>query len=397
MAVFKKDTKPFRMIAKTLFGLEDILADELTALGAQDVKTLNRSVEFYGDDKLLYKANLWCRTATRILKPIFNFKVRNEHALYSEVFKINWRDYFNLNQTFSIDAIINDSVFNNSLFAAQKTKDAIADYFRQKTGRRPSVDVRNPDVKINLYIYRDDCSLALDSSGEPLFKRGYRDRTGEAPLNEILAAGMVLHSGWDKKSPLVDAMCGSGTIVIEAALMARNIAPGLSRERFGFMNWPGFDKFLFRKIQDEAYESIKPKLDFEMVGSDMASEQIQVATDNARRARVGRDIVFKQSEFNDFVPPDPPGTLIINPPYGKRMSVKDITIFYQSIGDTLKQNFSGYDAYIFTGNLDAAKHIGLRASRKIEMYNGPIECRLLKFEMYQGSVKTKYQNPENTE
>ncbi len=397
MTVYKKDTKPFRMIAKTLFGLEDILADELTALGAQNIKPMNRSVEFYGDIKLLYKANLWCRTATRILKPIFNFRAGNEHDLYSEVFKINWRDYFNPNQTFSIDAIINDSGFNNSLFVAQKTKDAIADYFRQKTGRRPSVDVRNPDLKINLYIYRDECSLALDSSGEPLFKRGYRTRTGEAPLNEILASGMVLHSGWDKKSPLVDTMCGSGTIVIEAALLARNIAPGLTREKFGFMNWPGFDKLLFRKIQDEAYESIKPKLDFKLVGSDMSSEQIQVATDNARRARVGRDIVFKQSEFSDFIPPDPPGTLIFNPPYGKRMSVEDIMNFYQSIGDTLKQNYSGYDAYIFTGNLDAAKHIGLRASRRIEMYNGPIECRLLKFEMYQGSVKTKYQNPENTE
>ncbi|MCP4706165.1 MAG: hypothetical protein GY865_16320 [candidate division Zixibacteria bacterium] len=393
MTDVKKDRKRFRMIAKTLFGLEDILADELTALGAQNVYKMNRSVEFYGDNRLLYEANLWCRTATRILKPIINFKAGGEKALYNRVVRIDWGRYLKLNQTFSIDAIINKSGFNHSQYVALKTKDGIADHFRKKTGRRPSVDVKNPDIRLNIYIYGDECMISLDSSSEPLFKRGYRSRTGEAPLNEVLAAGMLMQSGWDKNSTFVDAMCGSGTIVIEAALIARNIAPGLTREIYGFMNWPDFNRLLYNKIQDEAREKIKRKLDFEIVGSDIKSQQIQVATDNARRAGVGRDIVFRQSAIDDINPPEPPGTLIINPPYGKRMSVDDSKLFYQSIGDALKKNFNGYDAYIFTGNLTAAKHIGLRTSRKIEMYNGPIECRLFKFEMYQGSVKTKYQKP----
>lgn len=377
------------MIAKTLFGLEEILAGELTALGARDVKPMIRSVEFFGDKKLLYNSNLWCRTATRILKPIFNFRAANEKALYSKIFNLDWRNYLALNQTFMIDAVITESGFDNSLYVAQKTKDAIADNFRKRTGRRPSVDLKNPDVRINVYINRDDCTIALDSSGEPLFKRGYRKKTGEAPLNEVLAAGIVLHSGWDRKSAFVDAMCGSGTIIIEAALAARNIAPGLTREKFGFMNWGDYDRELFKQVRQEARTKIIPKLDFEMVGSDKAPRQIREAAENARRAEVGRDIVFRQSSIEDFTPPSQPGTLIINPPYGERMSVDDIRNFYGSIGDALKNNFTGYDAYIFTGNLDAAKHIGLRTSRRIAMYNGPIECRLLKFEMYKGTRKAK--------
>jgi putative N6-adenine-specific DNA methylase len=393
MTASTKDTTRVRMIAKTLFGLEDILAEELTALGARDVKPMNRSVEFYGGKKLLYKANLWCRTATRILKPIFNFKAVDEKELYNKILKIDWPNYLGLDQTFVVDAVISKSGFDNSLYVAQKTKDAIADHFRKKTGRRPSVDLKNPDIRINIYIYRDECTIALDSSGEPLFKRGYRSKTGKAPLNEVLAAGIVLHSGWDRKSAFVDAMCGSGTIIIEAALLARNLAPGLIRETYGFMNWADFDMDLFKRIHQEAREEIIPMLDFEMVGSDKASQQVQDASANARKAGVGRDIVFQQSAIHDLIPPSPPGAIIINPPYGGRMSVDDIRIFYRSIGDALKKNFIDYDAFIFTGNLAAAKHIGLRTSRRIEMYNGPIECRLLKFEMYKGSRKTKYQNP----
>ncbi|MEW5925639.1 MAG: THUMP domain-containing protein [Candidatus Zixiibacteriota bacterium] len=377
------------MIAKTLFGLENILAEELTSLGARDVKPMIRSVEFLGDKKLLYKANLWCRTATRILKPVFNFRASNEKVLYNKVFGLDWRNYLRLNQTFLIDAVITESGFDNSLYVAQKTKDAIADNFRKKTGQRPSVDLKNPDIRINVYIYRDDCTIALDASGEPLFKRGYRKKTGEAPLNEVLAAGIVIHSGWDKKSAFVDAMCGSGTIIIEAALMARNIAPGLTRERYAFMNWADFDKELFKLVRHEARSKIIPRLDFEMVGSDKASKQVREASDNARSAGVGPDIVFKQSPIENLIPPSPPGTLIINPPYGERMSVDDIRDFYHSIGDALKKNFTGYDAHIFTGNLEAARHIGLRSSRRIAMYNGPLECRLLKFEMYKGTRKKK--------
>jgi len=385
----KKDKQPFRMVAKTLFGLEEVLARELTDLGAHNVRMMNRSVEFYGDKQLMYEANLWCRTATRILKPIRNFKATNEEELYRGVLNIEWWKYFGLDQTFAVDAVISDSEFTNSLYVAQKTKDAIADRFRNKTRRRPSVDLKNPDIRVNIYIYQDECTIAIDSSGEPLFKRGYRSKTGKAPLNEVLAAGIVLQSEWDRTSSFVDAMCGSGTIVIEAALLARNIAPGLTRKVYGFMNWPDYDITLFKMIYKKARKEINPKLDFAIVGSDIDSKQIREASENAKQAGIGNDVAFKQSDIVDLVPPPPPGVVIINPPYGERLSVSDISNSYRSIGDAFKKSFADYDAYVFTGNLAAAKHIGLRTSRRIEMYNGPIECRLLKFEMYKGNRKSR--------
>jgi putative N6-adenine-specific DNA methylase len=379
----------FPMVAKTLFGLEDILAEELKALGAQRITKLNRSVEFYGDKRLLYKANLWCRTATRILKPIHLFRATDKDELYRQVGKIEWGKYLNVKQTIAIDAVIANSVFDNSLYVAQRTKDAIADYFRQKTGQRPSVDLIQPDVRINIYINRSECRLAIDSSGEPLFKRGYRGGTGQAPLNETLAAGIVLLSGWDKKSTFVDGMCGSGTIVIEAALMARNIAPGLTRQRFGFMNLPDYDRKMFDDICRDARAQFIPRLDFEILGADMISKQADLAAANAGRAGVGKDIAFRQSRLIDLIPPPPPGVLIINPPYGERLAVEDINDSYHLIGDAFKKNFIDYDAFVFTGNLAAAKHIGLKTSKKTIMYNGSIECRLLKFEMYRGTRKPK--------
>jgi putative N6-adenine-specific DNA methylase len=385
----KQDKQRFRMIAKTIYGSEDLLAKELTDLGAVDVKAMNRSVEFSGDKRLMYQANLWCRTATRILKPIVSFKVDDDTELYRRALRIDWREYLALDQTFAIDAVIVDSPFTNSLYVAQKTKDAIADQFRGKTGERPSVDVKNPDILINVYIYQNQCTLAIDSSGDPLFKRGYRRKTGEAPLNETLAAGIVLRSEWDRNSAFVDAMCGSGTIVVEAALLARNIAPGLTRKTFGFMNWSDFDSGLFKSISEQARQAIIPKLDFPMVGSDIDSLQIREASENANQAGVAKDIIFKQSDIVDLVPPPPPGVAIVNPPYGERLSVDDIQGSYHAIGDAFKKNFTNYDAFVFTGNASAAKNIGLRTSRRIQMYNGPIECRLLKFEMYRGSRKTE--------
>ncbi len=382
-----KDNPRFRMVAKTLFGLEGLLAEELIALGAERVKPMSRSVEFFGDRQLLYQANLWCRTATRILKPIISFKAVDEKILYRKALGIDWRKYLELAQTFAIDAVIHDSNLTNSLYVAQKTKDAIADYFRNQTGERPSVDLKQPDIRINVHIYRNECTLALDSSGEPLFKRGYRSRTGKAPLHEVLAAGIVLHSGWDRRRTLVDAMCGSGTIVIEAAMLARNIAPGLMRRVYGFMNWPDYDDELFKSLCEQARKVIIPKLDFPLVGSDIDSRQIRNAVENARRAGVGENIIFRQSDIADLPPPPPPAVVIINPPYGERLTVDDLQSLYQLIGDAFKKNFTGYDAFVFTGNPTAAKQIGLRTSRRIVMYNGPIECRLLKFEMYQGSRK----------
>ena len=385
----KKDKQRFQMVAKTVYGLEEILARELTDLGAHDVRMMTRSVEFYGDKRLMYEANLWCRTATRILKPILKFKTADEEELYRRVLNIEWGEYLGLDQTFAIDAVISASEFKNSLYVAQKTKDAIADRFRNETGQRPSVDLKSPDIRVNIYIYQNECTVAIDSSGEPLFKRGYRTKTGKAPLNEVLAAGIVLQSEWDRTSSFVDAMCGSGTIVIEAALLARNIAPGLTRKVYGFMNWPDYDIELFKMISEKARKKVIPKLNFAIVGSDINSRQIQEASENANQAGIGNDVIFKQSDIIDLVPPPPPGVVIINPPYGERLSANDINNSYHSIGDAFKKSFSDYDAYVFTGNLAAAKHIGLRTSRRIEMYNGPIECRLLKFEMYRGTRKSK--------
>lgn len=380
-----QDKHRFRMIAKTIYGTEDLLAKELTDIGALDVKPLNRSVEFSGDKRLMYEANLWCRTATRILKPIHSFEVADENELYRAAMRIDWGEYIGLSQTFAIDAVIVDSKFTNSLYVAQKTKDAIADQFRSKTGQRPSVDVKDPDILINVYIYQDQCTLAIDSSGDPLFKRGYRRKTGEAPLSEVLAAGIVLRSEWDRNSSFVDAMCGSGTIAIEAAMLARNIPPGLIRKKFGFMNWSNYDSDLFRSIRDNAHKAIIPKLEFQIVGSDIDSRMIREASENANQAGVGNDVIFKQSDIADLIPPPPPGVAIVNPPYGDRLSVANIQSSYHAIGDAFKKNFTNYDAFVFTGNAAAAKHIGLRTSRRIQMYNGPIECRLLKFEMYRGS------------
>lgn len=375
------------MIAKTLYGLEKFLARELTDLGARNVKCLNRSVEFFGDKRTLYEANLWCRTATRILKPIATFKVTDEKNLYNQAMKIDWEKYLELKQTFVVDAVITNSSFKNSLYVAQRTKDAVADYFREKTGQRPSVDLKKPDIRINIYINEKDCTLAIDSSGEPLFRRGYRKKTGKTPLNEVLAAGIVLQSEWDKKSSFVDAMCGSGTIVIEAAMIARNVAPGLTRKKFGLMNWPDYDKELFDSVCNKAREAIIPEPDCSIIGSDLNKAVVQDAMENASHALIGGEVSFSQTAIKDLVPPDPPGVLIINPPYGERLAVAEINELYHSIGDAFKRNFKGYDAFVFTGNRAAAKNIGLRTSRRIQMYNGSIECRLLKFEMYSGSRK----------
>lgn len=391
----RTDNKTFTMVAKTIFGLEEILAKELSDLGAEDIKLLDRAVEFSGNQQLLYAANIWCRTTTRILKPMAEFRATDENELYKRIHKIEWDKVFDIDQTFVIDAVISKSNFDHTLYVAQKTKDAIADFFRNKTGRRPSVDTKNPDIRIGIYIHHNNCSVAIDSSGEPLFKRGYRTRTGKAPLHEVLAAGLVYQSGWDQNSSFVDGMCGSGTIVIEAGQIARNIAPGLSRKRFGFMNWPDYDVALFKSVRRKAEKEINPPLSFEIIGSDKNPTLIAEAAENARQAGLDGDIQFKLSSLTDLTPPPPPGVLIINPPYGERIPVDDINRFYHSIGDAFKKNFTDYDAFIFTGNMAAAKSVGLRTCRRIEMYNGPIECRFLKYEMYTGSRKVK-NNPEST-
>lgn len=380
---------PFRMIAKTLFGLEEALTRELVALGGQEVRAMNRSVEFVGDRRLLYKANFWCRTATRILVPIDMFDAPDEDRLYQCIDDIDWSAFLDPGMTLAIDAVVSHSNLNNSLYVARLAKDAIVDQFRETTGQRPSVDLADPDLRINLHIHENVATVSLDASNEPLHKRGYRIAKGEAPINEVLAAGILNLTEWDMKSPLVDAMCGSGTFLIEAAMMARRIPAGIHRKAFGFMRWKDYTPALFQAIQEEARESIQPAISFDIVGSDIDLKRIRQAEANAQRAGVERDIRFQCKSFDQQCPPAGPGTLIINPPYGERLPVTDINALYTLIGDTLKKKYQGYNAFIFTGNSSAAKHVGLRASRRIRLFNGPIDSRLLKYEVYAGTRNSR--------
>jgi putative N6-adenine-specific DNA methylase len=352
---------------------------------------MNRSVEFAGDTRLMYAANLHCRLATRIIKPFKVFRANNGDRLYQNVSQVNWSRYLTPDNTFAIDAVVNHSGVTNSMFAAQKTKDAIVDQIRRKLGRRPSVELKNPDLRINLHLASNVGTLSLDSSGEALSRRGYRRDGGDAPLNEILAAGILKLTGWDGSVALVDSMCGSGTFLIEGAMMARGIAPGLNRKSFGFQRWSDFDPNLWQELVAAARAQIKPSAEIPIVGGDISTKAISMATANAKRADVLDDIEFHRSDFSKLVPPPGPGVLVINPPYGERLFVADIEALYGLIGDTLKKNFEGYDAFIFTANADAAKRIGLRTSRRIKLYNPPSECRLLKFEMYRGSRKASKQ------
>jgi putative N6-adenine-specific DNA methylase len=380
----------FNMIATTQFGLEEVLAAELTQLGARDIKISTRAVAFSGDQKLLYQANIWCRTAVRILVPFASFQVRDENDMYRKVSRIRWQDYLSLSQTFAINAVVSNSTFQHSLFLSQLTKDAIVDQFRRDTGDRPSVDVTRPDVRFNLHMYDNQVTLALDASGDSLHRRGYRLQTNVAPLNEALAAGIILLTGWDKKSPFIDPMCGSGTFLIEAALLAYNIAPGLYRgQNFGFVAWKDFNKALFEEVVAEARSQRLPETDLEILGSDIDPDYIEAARNNITEAGLEEEIRVRVRDIKEAGRVGEHGVVVVNPPYGERIGSSDLNLLYKTIGDTLKTNFSGYDAYVFTGNQEAAKNIGLRTSRRIPLYNGPIECRLLKYELYRGSRKVE--------
>jgi putative N6-adenine-specific DNA methylase len=381
----------FSMIAKTLFGLEQVLASELEALGAREVRIMNRAVEFRGNLKLLYKANLWCRTATRILLPIKSFRASDDDQLYRAISAVNWAEYLDSDATLAIDTLISNSGFNNSLYVSQKAKDAIVDQFRRKIGRRPTVNLDHPDLRINLHINENRATLSLDSSGESLHRRGYRIVKGEAPLNEVLAAGILLLSEWDAGSALIDPMCGSGTFVIEAAMIARRMAPGIRRKEFGFMRWKDYKSSLWEKIKKEAGDEIIPIQDFPIIGSDIDEAALKEAHSNAKRVGVEKDIELENKAFENLDPPAVSGTIIMNPPYGARMSVENINSLYKMIGDILKQKYSGYNAFIFSGKPQAAKFVGLRTSKRIQLFNGPLECRLLKYEVYSGSKKMKNQ------
>lgn len=382
-------------IAKTFAGLEEILAQELRDLQIDEIEILNRAVSFRGDLKDLYTANYWCRTAIRILKPIADFPAADELALYKGIRSIDWSQYLGLDDTFAIDSTLSNSKMNHSQYAALKTKDAIADQFVFKYKERPNVETTKPTLRIGIFIQNDICTVSLDSSNISLHKRGYRVSAGSAPLNEVLAAGMILLSGWDKKSHFVDPMCGSGTLLIEAALIAMNIPPASYRDFFGFLNWKDFDADLWKEIKIDALAK-QCDIDFKIVGTDLAAGMIAVAEKNIKSAHLKNEIQLEQLPMQEFIPPEGPGIMLCNPPYGERIRTRDIVELYRDMGDTMKRKYGGYTAWIISSDIIALKQIGLYPSRKLELYNGPLECRFEKFEIYEGSKKEKYKDFKST-
>ncbi len=379
--------KENEFIATTMFGLEEILAAELTELGALDVRILNRAVSFNGSQSILYKVNIGSRTAMRILKNLKSFKVRDENELYDVIYNMKWEEHFSVKETFMVNSSVSSPQFRHSLFVSQKTKDAIADRFRKQTNLRPSVNTNDPDITINIHISNDRADVSLDSSGEPLFKRGYRAAQYTAPLNEVLAAGMIRLSGWDGTRPFIDPMCGSGTLAIEAALIGKKIPPGIFREKFGFMNWKDYDDILYGRILENMLNPVDLKT--EIYASDISADAIDLTGKNIRKALLEEFITVKVQDFHKMKPPADGGLVMMNPPYGERIKEEEINLFYKSIGDTLKRNFSGYDAWVLSGNPEALKYFGLRPEKKIELFNGSIKCKFQKFSLYSGSKKHK--------
>jgi putative N6-adenine-specific DNA methylase len=381
----------FKMVAKTLFGFEELLAKELTQLGAQKVEQGVRVVSFVGDKGFMYKANLGLRTALKILKPIKTFKAVNDVALYKGIQSIDWSDYFTAHQSFLIDTTLHSDHFNHSQYVALKSKDAIVDQFRDNQGKRPSVDKDFPDLRIHVHIDRDQVTVSLDTSGESLHRRGYKTATNIAPINEVLAAGMLMLSGWDGTSHFIDPMCGSGTILAEAAMIACNIPANINRKEFAFEKWNDWDSQLFDNILESLLKKTR-EFHYTITGYDKAPSAVSKAIDNIHNANLSEYINIKQANFFETEKEtDGPLHMVFNPPYGERLDI-DMERFYREIGDTMKQGYSNTNAWLITSNLDALKFVGLRPSRKIKLFNGKLEARLVKYEMYAGSKKGKYMN-----
>jgi putative N6-adenine-specific DNA methylase len=380
----------FKMVAKTLFGFEELLAKELRQLGAANVVNGVRSVQFEGDKGFMYKANLALRTAIKILKPIESFIVKNEDDLYRKIYALDWTPYLKSTGTLAIDATVHSNYYKHSQYIALKTKDAIVDKFRDTTGTRPNVDLRFPDMKLNVHIDGYQCTVSLDTSGESLHKRGYKLATNIAPINEVLAAGLVMLSGWDGESDFMDPMCGSGTILIEAAMIACNIPPNLMRKEFAFERWPDWDVDLFEKIEESLLNKTR-EFHFKILGYDKSPSAVNKAVENIKNAHLEEYITVKHE---DFFKTQKAGNaklhMVFNPPYGERLDI-DLEQFYANIGSTLKHGYPNTNAWFITSNLDALKFVGLRPSRKIKVMNAKLEARLVKYEMYEGSRKTKKQ------
>nr|WP_320037048.1 THUMP domain-containing protein [uncultured Bacteroides sp.] len=375
----------FELIAKTFQGLEEVLAEELTNLGANDVQIGRRMVSFSGDKEMMYRANFCLRTAIRILKPIKTFNAKDADEVYNQIKKINWEDYLDADKTFAVDAVVFSEEFRHSKFVAYKVKDAIVDYFKDLNGKRPSVRINKPDVLLNIHIAQNKCTLSLDSSGESLHRRGYRQEAVEAPLNEVLAAGMILMTGWHGQCDLIDPMCGSGTIPIEAALIARNIAPGVFRKEFAFERWKDFDQEMFDNIYND--DSQEREFDHKVFGYDNSPQAHEIAINNVKAAGLSKEIILKLQPFQQFEQPKEKSVIVMNPPYGERISTRDLLGLYQMIGERLKHAFTDQDAWILSYREECFDQIGLKPSRKIPLFNGALECEFRKYQIFGGKYK----------
>jgi putative N6-adenine-specific DNA methylase len=373
-------------IAKTLAGLEPVLADELRPLGASGIRELKRAVAFDGDTEILYRANYELRTALRILVPIHSFPAYNERNYYEAIREIDWSEFMRVDDTLAVDAIAQGDVFRHSQYVGLMTKDAIVDQFRDRYNRRPSVNTVAPTLRINVHVQGTHCDISLDASGDSLHRRNYRRDTVEAPLNEVLAAGMILLSGWNGRGPFVDPMCGSGTLPVEAAMLATRTPPQQKRESFGFFKWPDFNRKLWETVKKEADTKIQP-FEFPILASDKDARARNATSINVMSAGLENVVRVEKIPYEKLLPPEIPGVLIANPPYDERLKMDDIAAFYKGIGDRLKQHWAGWDAWLISSNRDALKHVGLRPSRRITLFNGALECSFQKFELYEGTKK----------
>ncbi|MCD8282295.1 MAG: THUMP domain-containing protein [Prevotella sp.] len=379
-------TVPTLLIAKTFPGLEPVLANELTALGASDIRPGIRVVSFKGTKELMYRANFSLRTAVRILLPIRFFRASNADEVYKEAYKTAWERYIQPGQTFAVDAVTYSEEFVNSRFVAYRVKDAVVDYFREKTGARPNISVTNPDIRLHIHISGTDATLALDSSGASLHQRGYRSESVEAPINEVLAAGIILLTGWKGEADFIDPMCGSGTFLVEAALIARGIAPGVFRKGYAFERWNDFDRGLFQRIYDD--DSGEHDFPHHIYGYDIDPKAVAVSQANIKAAGLSKDITVGLKDFKDFDAPAEKAVIVTNPPYGERITTPNLPGTYRMIGERLKHAFQGNEAWILTfKNEDLIHQIGLKPSVKIPLFNGSLPCELLQYRMFDGKFK----------
>ncbi|MBR0077544.1 MAG: class I SAM-dependent RNA methyltransferase [Bacteroidales bacterium] len=382
-----------KFVAKTYAGLEEILLEELEQLGAENCKLSTRAVLFEGDMDTMYRANYFCRYALRILWQVGEFRFRDNKQFYEEIYKYPAEKVLKSDGTLAFSVTMKDAIFATPLFAAQLAKDAVCDRFREKCDERPSVRKENPDVQFHIHIMGDRATLFLDSSGEPLYRRGYRVASHPAQISEVIAAAMVKLSGWQHDCDLIDPMCGSGTILIEAALATLNVPAGFFRHSFGFYRWKTFDQKRWEQIQDEA--DIRDDVPVNFYGSDISSRFIGMAKDNIREARLTDFIRVRRSPMNESHPVRTPSFVIFNPPYGERLDIEDIEAAYKEIGDTLKQHYAGCTAFIISSNISALKSIGLHASKRITLYNGALECKFMRFDLYKGTKNSDFHNLQN--